>query len=123
MSKKSHLRGCFDKQCGKRAETLLKSASQHLFRIHWSLVRKLSSRKSLLLTCQILGPPVNTLAADERYPVLNRDDLSVGSQIQLSQKQKTFSQFFAAFLKFSLNSQYFQKNEYPHRFCIFEVTD
>ena len=123
MSKKSHLRGCFNKQCGKRDETLLKSASQHLFRIHWSLVRKLSSRKSLLLTCQILGPPVNTLAADERYPVLNRDDLSVGSQIQLSQKQKTFSQFFAAFLKFSLNFQYFQKNEYPHRFCIFEVTD
>ena len=123
MSKKSHLRGCFDKQYGLRAKTLLKSPSQHLFRIHWSLVRKLSSRKSLLLTCQILGPPVNTLAADERYPVLNRDDLSVGSQIQLSQKQKTFSQFFAAFLKFSLNFQYFQKNEYPHRFCIFEVTD
>ena len=123
MSKKSHLRGCFDKQYGIRAKTLLKSPSQHLFRIHWSLVRKLSSRKSLLLTCQILGPPVNTLAADERYPVLNRDDLSVGSQIQLSQKQKTFSQFFAAFLKFSLNFQYFQKNEYPHRFCIFEVTD
>ena len=123
MSKKSHLRGCFDKQYGLRAKTLLKSESQHLFRIHWSLVRKLSSRKSLLLTCQILGPPVNTLAADERYPVLNRDDLSVGIQIQLSQKQKTFSQFFAAFIKFSLNVQYFQKNEYPHRFCIFEVTD
>ena len=123
MSKKSHLRGCFDKQYGLRAKTLLKSPSQHLFRIHWSLVRKLSSRKSLLLTCQILGPPINTLAADERYPVLNRDDLSVGIQIQLSQKQKTFSQFFAAFLKFSLNFQYFQKNEYPHRFCIFEVTD
>ena len=123
MSKKSHLRGCFDKQYGLRAKTLLKSPSQHLFRIHWSLVRKLSSRKSLLLTCQILGPPVNTLAADERYPVLNRDDLSVGSQIQLSQKQKTFSQFFAAFLKFSLNFQYFQKNEYPYRFSIFEVTD
>ena len=123
MSKKSHLRGCFDKQYGLRAKTLLKSPSQHLFRIHCSLVRKLSSRKSLLLTCQVLGPPVNTLAADERYPVLNRDDLSVGSQIQLSQKQKTFSQFFAAFLKFSLNFQYFQKNEYPHRFCIFEVTD
>ena len=123
MSKKSHLRGCFDKQYGLRAKTLLKSPSQHLFRIHWSLVRKLSSRKSLLLICQILGPLVNTLAADERYPVLNRDDLSVGIQIQLSQKQKTFSQFFAAFLKFSLNFQYFQKNEYPHRFCIFEVTD
>ena len=123
MSKKSHLRGCFDKQYGLRAKTLLKSPSQHLFRIHCSLVRKLSSRKSLLLTCQVLGPPVNTLAADERYPVLNRDDLSVGSQIQLSQKQKTFSQFFAAFLKFSLNFKYFEKNDAPHRFSIFEVTD
>ena len=109
MSKKSRFRECFDKQHGKCGQTLLKSASQHLYHIHWSLARKLCSKKSLLLTCQILGLLVNTLAADEKYPVLNRDNLTIPIQMQLSQKQKTFSQFFAAFLKSSLNFKHFEK--------------
>ena len=123
MSKKSRFRGCFDKQYGKRPHTLLKSPSQHLYYIHWSLARKLCSKKSLLLTCQILGLLVNTLAADEKYPVLNRDNLTIPIQMQLSQKQKTFSQLFAAFLKFRLNFKYFEKKYYPHRFFISEITD
>ena len=109
MSKKSRFRGCFEKQYGKRAQILLRSPSQHLYYIHWSLARKLCSKKSLLLTCQILGLLVNTLAADEKYPVLNRDNLTIPIQMQLSQKQKTFSQFFAAFLKSSINFKYFVK--------------
>ena len=110
MSKKSRFRGCFDKQYGKRAQALLKSASQHLYHIHRSLPRKLSWKKSLLLTCKILGLLVNTLAADEMYPVLHRDNLTIPIQKQLSQKQKTFSQFFVAFLKSTINFKYFEKN-------------
>ena len=91
MSKKSRFRGCFDKQYGKRAQTLLKSASQHLYRIHWSLARKLCSKKSLLLICQILGPLVKTLAVNEKYPVHNGEYLTIPIQMQLSEKQKTFS--------------------------------
>ena len=90
MSKKSRFRGCFEKQYGKRAQTLLRSPSQHLYPIHWSLARKLCSKKSLLLTCQIFGLLVNTLATDEKYLVLNRDNLKIPIQMQLSQKQKTF---------------------------------
>ena len=123
MSKKSRFRGCFDKQHGKRAQTLLKSPSQRRYHIHWSLATKLCSKKSLLLTCKILGLLVNTLAADEKYPVLNRDNLTIPIQMQLSQKQKTFSQFFAAFLKSTLNFKHFESKDDPHRFCIFEVTD
>ena len=123
MSKKSRFRGCFDKQYGKRAQALLKSASQHLYHIHRSLPRKLSWKKSLLLTCQILGLLVNTLAADEMYPLLKRDNLTIPIQMQLSQKQKTFSEFFAAFLKSRLNFKYFLKKDDPPRFCIFEITD
>ena len=123
MSKKNRFRGPFDKQHGKRAQALLKSASQHLYHIHRSLPRKLSWKKSLLLTCQILGLLVNTLAADEKYPVLNRDNLTIPIQMQLSEKQKTFSQFFAAFLKFTLNFEHFEKKDDPHRFCISEITD
>ena len=80
-------------------------------------------KKSLLLTGLILGLLVNTLAADERYPVLNRDNLMILFQMQLSQKKKTFSQFFAAFLKSRFNFEYSEKKDDPHSFCIFEITD
>ena len=93
MFEKSHFRGCRDKQYGKRAETLLKSASQHLYGIHWSLARKFCPKKSLLLTGRISGPLVNTLVEDERYPFPNRDNLIIAIQMQLSKKQKTFSSF------------------------------
>ena len=99
MCKKSRFRGPFAKQHGARAQPLLNSASQHLDHIHRSLPRKLSWKKSLLLTCKILGLLVNTLAADEKYPVLNRDNLTIPIQMQLSRKQNTFSEFFTAFLK------------------------
>ena len=99
MSKKSHFRGSFDKQHGKRAQELLKSASQHIYQISGGLSRQLSLKRSLLLTCQILGLLVNTLAADEKYLVLNRDNLTIPVQMKLSQKKKTFSQFCAALLK------------------------
>ena len=43
--------------------------------------------------------------------------------MQLSQKQKTFSQIFPAFLEFRSNFQYFEKKYDPHSFCISEITD
>ena len=123
MSKNCLLRGPFDKQHGKGAQALLKSASQHLYHIHGSLPRKLSWKKSLLLTCKILGLLVNTLAADEKYPVLNRDNLTIPIQMQLSQKQNTFSELPPAFLKLNLNYEYFEKKYDKHKFCISEITD
>ena len=97
MPKNSRFRREFENQHGKRAQALLKSASHHLYHIHWSLPRQLIWRKSLLLKCQILGLLVNTLAADEKYPVLNRDNLAIPIQMQLSQKQKVFLNFLLLF--------------------------
>ena len=123
MFKKSYFRGPFDKQHGKRAQALLKSVSQYLYHIHRSLSRKLSWKKSLLLTCQILGLLLNTLAAKEKYLVLHRENLTIPIQMQLSQEQKNFPEFFAAFLKCSFNFIHFEKKDEPHRFCIFEIRD
>ena len=109
MFKKSPLRGPFDKQHGKRAQALLKSASQHHYHIHRSLLNKLSLKKSLLLTCKILGLLVNTLATDEKYPLFNRDNLTIPIQMQLFEKQKTFPEFFPKFLKSRLNFKHFDK--------------
>ena len=84
MSKKSRFRGPFKKQHGKLAQVLFKSASQHLYHFQWSLPSQLSWKKSLLLTWEIFGLLVNTLAADEKYPVLNRNNLTTPIQMQLS---------------------------------------
>ena len=123
MSKKCRFRGWFDKQYGKRAQALLKYASQTLYQIHWPVPSQLRRKKSLLLTCKILVLLVNTFAADEKYPILKRDNLTIPIQVKLSQKQKTFSEFFAAFLKSRFNSKHFEKKDDPYTFFILEVTD
>ena len=122
MSKKSRFRGCFEKQYGKHVQALLKSSTQHIYDIDLPLATKLCSKKSLLLTCQVLGLLVNTLATDEKYPVLNRDNLTIPIQIQLSQKHKIFCHDFPAFLKSSWNFEHFDKKDDAHRFCNFEIT-
>ena len=99
MSKKARFRGPFDKQHGQRTQAPFISASHYLYHIQWSPPIQLSWKKSLLWTWKILTLPVNTLVAYEKYAVLNRDNLTIPIQMQLSQKQKIFSQFFAAFLK------------------------
>ena len=69
-----------------------------------------------LIEYQILGLLFNTLAADEKCPVLNRDNLTIPILMQLSQKRKSFSIIFTAILKCRLNFQYFGTKEDPHRF-------
>ena len=123
MSKNSRLKGPFDKLHFKGAQAVLKSSSQHLYAIDSSLPSQYTWKKSLLLTCQILGLLVNTFATDEKYPVLNKDTLTIRIQMQLSKKQKVFAQFFAAFSKCKISFEYFEKNDEPHRFCISVITD
>ena len=69
-----------------------------------------------------MGQLVNTLASDEEYPALNRDNLTIPIQMQMSQKQKNFSAFFAEYLKSKLNFEQFEKKDDPDIFCIFEIT-
>ena len=63
----------------------------------------------MLVLRKILGLFVNTLSEDDRYCLLYNDNLLQPIQILLSQKQKTFSQFFSPFLKSTLNFERFQK--------------
>ena len=58
---------------------------------------------------------VNTLTADDKYFLLNRDNLTTPIRMQLSQKQKGFSQFFLAFSKSTLDFEDFEKRDDPHR--------
>ena len=58
---------------------------------------------------KILRAFVNTLSEDDKYSLLDGDNLTQPIQILLSQKQKTFSEFFSSFLKSTLNFEHFQK--------------
>ena len=75
---------------------------------------QLTCKKSLLVTSKISRLFPKQLSADGNYSLLNRDNLTQPIQMQLSRKQKSFSDFFPAFLKPSLNFEHFFKKHDPH---------
>ena len=94
ISKKLFLKRPFNKWHGKQAETLLKSPRHDLYHIYWSLWRQLSWKKSLLSICKILELFLNTLTADDKYSLLNKDKLTQSIHMHLSKKEKLFLNFF-----------------------------
>ena len=50
----------------------------------------------------------NILTADDKHSLLNRENLRQPIQMQLSKKQKTYSQFVSAVLKARLIFEHFQ---------------
>ena len=59
---------------------------------------------------EILGVFLNTLAAHAKYPVQDWNNLQLPIQMQLSEKRKTFSQFFLPVLECTSNFKYFRKS-------------
>ena len=57
---------------------------------------------------------VNTLTADDKYSLLNRNNLRQPIRTLLSKKHTAFSQFFLAFWKSTLNFENFQRKDDPH---------
>ena len=57
---------------------------------------------------------VNTLTADDKYSLLNRDKLTQPIRTQLSLKDTALLEFFLAFSKSALNFENFQKKDDPH---------
>ena len=76
----------------------------------------------MLVLCKFLGLFVNTLTDDRKYSLLYRDNLTQQIQILLSKKPKTFSEFFSAFSKSTLNFEHFQKKVDPHSRCSSQIT-
>ena len=66
-------------------------------------------QKSFLDTWNFFSRFLNTLTTGDNYSVVTRDNWMQTIQMHLSQKQKVFSEFFAAFFEFALNFKYFQK--------------
>ena len=76
----------------------------------------MSWAKSALVCSEILTLLVNTLTTDDKYSRRNMLNLTQQVEAPLSQKQKTFSLIFLAFLKYALKLEHFEKkDEYPSR--------
>ena len=96
---------------------------QHCYQLFKLLSQRLFWEVSLLVICEFLGLFVNTLTADDKYSLRNRQNLRQPIQMQLSKKQNFFSQFSAAFLKLRPNFKHFLKNGDLDSLCISETTD
>ena len=70
-------------------------------------------KNSLLVRQKILSLFVNTLTVNEKHYLLTRDSLTQTIQMQLSEKQKTFSEFFFEFLKSILSFKHLPKKDDP----------
>ena len=62
---------------------------------------------------KILRLFLNTLTVNDKNYPLNRDTLTLPIHMQLSRKQKTFSQFFFVFLKSIINFEILTKKDGP----------
>ena len=118
MSKKPCFRGPLDRKQGKWVGKMFQSEWQNLYNIYLSLWTYLHWKKSLLVIHKVLRFFFNKLTVDDTHYLLNRDKITQPIQMQLSKKQKTFVQFFLAFLKSILNSKHLPKKDDRHSWCI-----
>ena len=63
----------------------------------------------VLVRSELLGQFVKTLTGDYKYSRQNRENFSQQVPRQISLKLKNCSEFFIAFLKSTLNLEYFEK--------------
>ena len=78
---------------------------------------------SSLVRSKILGLFVNTLTAEYTYSRRNMKPFTQHIETPLSLKQKTFSEFFIAFLKSTWNGEHFQKKGESFSLSICEIID
>ena len=69
---------------------------------------------SHLVLGEVLWVFAITLTPDGKYPVQDCKNLKLPIQMQLSEKRKTFSDFFVPFLESTSNFTHFQTNDYCH---------
>ena len=71
-------------------------------------VKVIELQKSLLDTWKFFRSFLNTLTANDKYSLISKDKWMQTIQMNLSQKQNIFSQFFSAVFEFAINFEHFQ---------------
>ena len=111
-------RSCFRTPFGNQRvnafQTPLKVGRHHYYPFFRWISGKLSRRKTALLISKILRLFANPLTADDKNPCRDMQNFLQQIQTLLSQKRKTLSRFFIAFLKCAWNLETFEeKDECP----------
>ena len=118
----SSFRQPFANECVNGFQTLLKSA-HHYYPLFSPIRGKLSWKKSPSVWYEILRLFIKALTADDKYSGSNMQNLRQQVQTPWSQKPKTFSWFFIAFLKCAWNLEHFSKKDEYHSLIISEIID
>ena len=77
----------------------------------------------VLVRSEVLGQFFNTITAVYNYIRQNLENLRQQVQTQISLKPKTFSGFFIALMKSTLNLEYFEKEDQSHSLSITEINN
>ena len=120
-SRRSRFKTPFGKQRVNGFQTPLKVSRHHYYPFFAWISGELSWKKTALLWSKILRLFPNTLTADDKYSCRNMQYFLQQLQTPLSQKPKTFSVFFIAFLKYAWNLTYFEKKDECPCLIIFEI--
>ena len=115
LSQEHRFRTGFGIQQVKESELLAKSLRERFYHVLLSFSWKLISSMSPLVLGDILRVFVKTLTGDGMYPVQCCENLQLPIQMQLSDEQKNFSQFFVPFLESSSNFKHFEQKDDCHR--------
>ena len=121
MSKKPSFMQRFGRKHVNGSQTLLRSA-RNQFHITLSMILDRGSKKRLVLVrSYVLGQFVNTLTPDYKYSRYNLDNLWQQVPRQISRKVNGFSRFFIAFVKSTLNLEYFEIKDQSQSLNITEI--
>ena len=114
LSKTCRFRTCFDSQHVRASQILANFSWGQFFHAFSSFSVRLIWKLSPLVLGEMLGEFVNTLNADDKYPVEDSENLPLRIQMQVSKKQETFSECFVPFLEPTPNFKSFEKKGYCH---------
>ena len=103
LSQEHRFRTGFGSQHVKASQLLPKSPTERFYHVILSFAMKLIWNMSPLLLGEMLRMFVNTLAIDLMYPVQGCENLQLPIEMQLSEKQKNFSEIFVPFLEYTSN--------------------
>ena len=109
LSEKCRFRKHFDSQHVKTSQILAKTPWERFYHAFWSIWGKSIWKMSPLVLSEFWGVFVNTLNAAGKYPVQYCKNFQLPIQMQLSEKRKTFSQFFVPFLESRSNLKHLGK--------------
>ena len=123
LSETRRFRTCFVSQHMKASKILEKPPLQQTHHDFPTFTENLVWKMSPLVIGEILEVFVNTLTGNAKYSNQDCDNLPLPIQMQLSEKQKTFSQLFVPFLESTSNFKLLEKKDNRHSLCFSQITD